>query len=194
MTTKTLLQILALAWAALFFLVPAHAETTASTVCKVQDAIRFRSPPWTETQCYRVANALNRAAAATDQKSEILLSIAIVESDLRPEAHVQYGTFSDEGLMGVQCRAVVHGGRCTNWPVKGLLPAQVRRVETNVLAGAKILAAKPKLNDYNGGKGYAEKVYAVAGALAGVRTKSPVKRIRKLIWQILNGLGFERTT
>jgi hypothetical protein len=212
MTAKSVLQVIALAWAALFFVVPAHAKTSADTtnvtpefVCRVKDAIRFRSPAWPDWYCLRVTHAVERAATTTGQRPDVLMSIAVVESDLRSGVEHWYsvdgfprpGACGDLGIMGIRC-CLDDDWLCGNGLVKGWKYPAVMRLENNIMLGAKILAAKPKLNDYNGGKGYAEKVYAVAGALAGVRVKigpgKGAKRIRKLVDQILHALGFERTT
>jgi hypothetical protein len=198
---KTYIQILALAWATLFFAVPAHADPiTPDLVCKVKEAIRFRSPAWPHWYCLRVADAVDYAEKATGQRADVITGIMVAESDLRAGVAHWYssdgpapGVCGDLGIMGVRC-CLGPDMRCSNGLVKGWKYPAVMRLENNILLGAKILAAKPRLNDYNGGPGYSEKVYAIAGALSGIRVRSSVRRIRTLINQILVGLGFERTS
>ena len=182
--------------------IPANAPPSVVTpelICKVKNSIRYRTPAWPDWYCGRVSTALNTEATATGKDPVVLASIGVVESDFRPNAHHWYGSSpvpgacGDLGLMGVRC-CLGPDMLCSNSLVKGWKYPAVLKLENNIMLGAKILAATPTLNDYNGGKGYSEKVYAVAGAFVGIRTKSPVKRIRKLIHQILEGLGFERTT
>jgi soluble lytic murein transglycosylase-like protein len=157
---------------------------TGDTVCSVQHAIRWRQKALPLRTCARIARATNSAAQATGQRPDTLLAIQVVESDLRPGAEHWHGRAGDLGLMGVHCKLGV-AGRCTNNKVRGLRPAQIMRIENNIMLGARILTSKPTLNDYNGGEGYADRVLAVRDALNGVEAPSPHRRIRKLAAQIL---------
>ena len=203
--TRTILKILAIVWASLFFLVPARADTsptpvTPELVCQVQHAIRWRAAAWPDWMCLRVSEAINAAAEKTDQRADLILAIAINESDMRPGVERWYGrdesgrrspvpmSFGDFGLMGIRC----HLGAdmiCDNGFLRGWKYPAAMQIENNVLIGARILAAKPKLNDYNGGHGYAERIYAITAALGGVRVHVESKRVRKLIGQILAALS-----
>jgi soluble lytic murein transglycosylase-like protein len=157
---------------------------TGDLVCSVQHAIRWRQRALPLRTCARIARATNSAAQATGQRPDALLAIQVVESDLRPGAEHWHGRAGDLGLMGVHCKLGV-AGRCTNNLVRSLRPAQIMRIEDNIMLGARILASKPTLNDYNGGAGYAGRVLAVRDALNGVESTSTSRRIRKLTAQII---------
>ena len=199
MTPATVYRILLLALAALFFLVPpargqvGPVSVTEELVCRVQHAIRWREAAWDRWQCVRISDAVNAAAAESGQRDDLLLAIAINESDLRPYVERWYGflraepgAVGDFGLMGVRCR-LGPDMLCSEGLARGMKYPQLLRPEVNLRVAAKILARKPKLNDYNGGDGYASRVRAIAAALAGVEVKVKSKRVRKLVRQILGG-------
>ena len=86
------------------------------------------------------------------------------------------------------------GGRCTNWPVRGLTVVTLQDVAVNIKAGERVLQKKKRLlgkrflRAYNGGTrdhGYKERIHALMAALGGVRVESSSPRIRKLISQIV---------
>jgi hypothetical protein len=182
---------------------------TSEKVCQVQNAVRFQAKAWEPWMCLRVATAFERAAQETSQDPFTLFAIAINESDLRPEVsrdiypaptdreiYPLVGSIHDGGLMGIRCR-IGADFRCSNGLAKGLKWPQTMHLETNVMLGAKILAASGNLRAYNGAseqseakrrKGkrmtYAEKIGAIQSALQG--TAVPVKgpRMRELVRRI----------
>ena len=187
----TALRIAAVFWALLLAGV-ARADTadvTPSLVCSVQHAIRWRQPAWPDWMCLRVSDAVNNAAKKTGQRPRTILAIAINESDLRPGAEHWYGqvkpgSSGDLGLMGIRC-ILGRDMLCSNGALRGWKYPAAMALENNVLLGARILANKRTLNDYNGGEGYADRIRAISAALVGVRVQASSKRVRKLIEQIL---------
>ena len=184
---------------------PARAESvTPSLICRVQSAIKHRSPAWSEQRCVDVS-----AAIADTARPRTTLAMAIWESDLRPDVAVEArpGVF-DAGLLGVRCvlypgtgvTARGYGprsaaaGRCQNGPARGYTLEQLKDPVINVRVAAEIMAEKRArhgqgwLRAYNGAtteNGYGENIRVIAAALAGVRLPSKSARARKLIAQIL---------
>jgi hypothetical protein len=183
-----IVKIAILAWAALFFLVgPAYAEAvTSATLCRVQHAIRWQVPAWTEAQCDRVAGALNVTSAPTT-----FAAIAIIESDLRPRAIAWHGPrVADVGLLGIRC-ILGERGRCTNGAATGYTPEQLQDAETNIAVANVLWTANGgRLSRWNAGsRDHAANVGAISAALAGVRVPTKSKRVRKLVELILVSVG-----
>ena len=169
------------------------AVVTPDRVCAIQHAIRWHHAEWPDWQCLRVSEAINAAAEKTGQRPVTLLAIAVTESDLRPNVEHWYGdiapgTSGDLGLMGVRCK-LGPNMLCSNGVLRGWKYPAAMRIEANVMLAARILASKPTLNDYNGGKGYAERIRAIAAAIMGVRVPVASKRVRKLIGQIVGAIA-----
>jgi hypothetical protein len=174
---------------------------TSDLVCTVQHAIRWRAVAWRPWMCVRVSDAVNAAAVATGVRADTLLAIAINESDLRPGAEhwhrtlaflpggryyengVGPGAVGDLGFMGTRCK-LGPDMLCSNGLLKGWKYPAAMQIEANVLLGAKILATSG-WRGYNAGEGYEDRVCAIRSALGGVKVKTSVSRIRKLISQIL---------
>jgi hypothetical protein len=183
----------------LFLAFSAHAEeqVTADLVCRVQSAIRHRSPAWAPAECTRVAAALNRTP-----EPRVSMAIAINESDLRPRVMVRVAeNVYDGGLMGVRC--VLDGGRCTNGPARGLTLTQLKDPSTNIRVAAAIMASKRAIHGadylraYNGGTrehGYGARIGAIAAALGGTVVRVDSRRVRELARRIVLSLGFDGRT
>jgi hypothetical protein len=165
---------------------------SADLVCRVQNAIRWRSPAWAPSECATVAEELN---ATPEPRTS--LAVAINESDLRPRAvaHARPGVY-DVGLMGVRC--VIERGRCSNGPARGLSIEQLKNPETNIRVAAQIMATKRAhfggdwLRAYNGGTaehGYAGRIAALVAALGGVVVETKSARIRRLVERIVAAVG-----
>jgi soluble lytic murein transglycosylase-like protein len=83
------------------------------------------------------------------------------------------------------------GGRCTNWPVRGVTPRQLRDPDRNIRAAIEILAYMQKtagalyLAAYNGhaspASPYPAKVRAVEAAYRGEHQRSKSRRVRRLV-------------
>jgi hypothetical protein len=185
---------------------PSSVAITSELVCEVQHAIRYRQAPWAPWECLRIADAVNAAARATKQRADTLLAIAINESDLRPGAQhwtdtrwrflpggkyvyegIGPGSIGDLGLMGTRCK-LGPDMHCSNGKLRGMKYPQAMVIETNIMLGARILAAKPTLHDYNGSEEYAPRIRAIRSALAGIEVDSPSPRVRKLISQIVSAV------
>jgi hypothetical protein len=176
---------------------PSSVAITSELVCEVQHAIRYRQVPWAPWECLRVADAVNAAAKVTGQRTDTLLAIAINESDLRPHVAVWHdlrgghraepGASGDLGLMGTRCK-LGPDMHCSNGKLRGMKYPQAMVIETNIMLGARILAAKPTLHDYNGSEEYAPRIRAIRSALAGIEVDSPSRRVRKLISQITSAV------
>lgn len=192
--TRALLRILALALAALFFAVPARAETvTAAKVCNVQSALRWSRPAWTERRCREVA-----AALSVLPEPATMLAVLANESNMRADAIRRGGAdVYDIGLAGIRCR--VENGRCTNGPARGYTVGQLMDPVVNVIVAHVLATVKGArwLQRWNGDPGYAERIHVLAAAIRGeeveVRGKGPKwKRIRELVRRIVAARANER--
>lgn len=163
----------------------ADLPVSADTVCRIEHAIRWKTPPMTDATCARIANALT--ATPTPR---LLLAMFINESDLRPFviAYVSE-TVSDRGLGGVRC-VVGEKGKCINGPAREYTPTQLLDPVINIAVSNEILVQKGyNLRSYNGGikagLGYRARIEAIVGAIDGVVVPSKLKRIRKLTSKIV---------
>jgi len=197
MTMRLTLQLLALAWAALLYVVPARAddvEVTPALVCTVAHALR---QPWQADRCQAVA-----AALATTREPATMLAIAVLETGMRPtKRHLRNGPkVVDVGLLGVACR--LRRGHCTNWPVRGMTVAELQDTRTNIEAGARVLAKKRRINharaldfyagDLDGSSGYTANVGAIVAAFSGVELRVESQRVRELARKIASAVRRER--
>lgn len=180
---------------------PQPTRVDPAELCRVQGAIRWREPAWSDAQCRRVAGAFNRA-----RDPRLLEAVCIVESDLRSGVVtlVRPGVY-DVGLCGVRC--VLGGdGRCSNGPARGHTLRQLLDGPTNARVADRILHVKHggNLRHYNGGTrehGYAARVGAVLASLCGVdafagkrrpregRRESRVEKLTRLILSVVRGAG-----
>jgi hypothetical protein len=168
---------------------------TADSLCRVQDAIRWRSPAWSDLRCARVAAAFSRSEAPIT-----LAAICTNESDLDHKAIAWHGPrLADVGLCGIQCRLDEHQ-RCTNGAAKGLTIRELQEPVANIAVAAATLVAKGSVADYNSrtpgiGSAYARRIAVLVGAWSGVpmdpkRIKG--KRLRQLAGQIAAALACGR--
>ncbi len=151
-------------------------------LCRVQSAIRHKSPAWPAEKCERVAAALNVTTAP-----RTLLAIAINESDLRERAIAWHGPrVADIGLLGIRC-LVGYDGRCTNGPARGYTVAELQSVEQNI-AVANVLLTN-LAGDVQGwnrrSRGYAKRIRALVAALDGRRVEVRSARTREQVRRIL---------
>ena len=163
-------------------------------MCAVQHAIRWREAAWTAEQCQSRAQYFAEAGKRWGFPPAQLVSMSIIESDLRVRAQRPDGRALDLGLMAVRC-VLGKRGRCTNWPVRGLTPAQLLEPRRNILAGTQILAEMHhgSMAGYNGdssgGDRYPRKVAAIMAALGGVEVRVKGARLRKLVKVIASAVG-----
>jgi hypothetical protein len=169
----------------------AEPALSASSLCRVQHAIRWRSPAWTRKECDAVAGAVNVTATPVT-----LAAICTNESDLRERAIAWHGPdVADVGLCGVRCQ-LRDDRRCTNGAAAGLTVRDLQDPVTNIAVAAAILASKGSVGRYNSGtpsigRAYEARIAVLAAALSGVpvepkRIKG--KRLRKLVEQIAAAL------
>lgn len=114
-------------------------------LCSLKEAVRWKTPAWTEGMCKKVGRALIREAAENGIPRYLLLSVMINESDMNEKAArltLKAGRLVawDGGLMGVRCKVGPDGKSCTNY--KGRFKYRdLLKVETSIKLGAKKLAA-----------------------------------------------------
>lgn len=155
-----------------------NVQVSGPLVCTVEHAIRWKTAPMSTATCAKIADALNAT-----KTPDLLLAVAINESDLRPHvvAHVS-DTVDDRGLMGIRCRREV-SGNCGGL-AHGYTPAQLLNPVISIHLADMILRKKGyNLQHYNGGlkdHGYATRIEVLLAALSGVilPTKSRVTRQR----------------
>ena len=175
---------------------PAGPAVTAELLCSVQNSIRWREAAWTTVECQARARDFADAGRRGFPPAQ-LLAIAINESDLRVKVVRPDRGALDLGLMAVRCRLGTDG-RCTNKPVRGMMPAQVMRPATNIEKGAEILATLHggNLASYNsghpGGARYPTKVAAIISALGGVEVRVCGVRFRMLVRKIVAAVQKEK--
>jgi len=175
---------------------PTGPDVTAELLCSVQNSIRWREAAWTTVECQARARDFADAGRWGFPPAQ-LLAIAINESDLRVKVVRPDRGALDLGLMAVRCRLGTDG-RCTNKPVRGMMPAQVMRPATNIEKGAEILATLHggNLASYNSGhKGdlrYPTKVSAILSALGGVEVRVCGVRFRMLVRKIVAAVQKEK--
>lgn len=196
-----MIRLLLLAWAALFFCVPAaraELSVTPELICAVAQSV---ARSWDERQCQWVSEDLNATAEPRN-----LLAIAVLEStlDFRSQSwYVRDGRpVVDVGLLAVHC-IVGRKGTCTNWPVKGVAPIDSLQVfPANIKAGAAVLAKKRKtcgdraldcyVGDATGKSGRTADVAAIVAAFGGVEVQAKGKRVRELVRRIAAAVRRER--
>ena len=193
----------------------AGAAVTSEMVCSVQRAVS-RELAWSESECRRVADALNET-----RRPRTVAAMAVLESDFRPDVAVEAkaGTF-DVGLLGVRCvlypgssasargygprsagdskSADLPAGRCHNGPASGHTLVTLQDPVTNIHVAAQIMAQKRArfgkawLYRFNGAaheNGYTRKVMVIVAALGGVRLATKCKRVRRLVGLIVAALA-----
>jgi hypothetical protein len=177
---------------------PARADTVVRTalVCKVQGAIRHRSPAWQAAVCDDVAQAVSETPWP-----RTVLSMMVLESDLRPDVVLEAkpGVF-DVGVLGVRC--VLSAGRRENGPARGYTIDDLKDPVTNIRVAAQIIAEKRDRFGkdwawrYNGAKrdnGYGRKVRVLEAALYGKKLATKNQRVRKLAKQIRTSVSAPQT-
>src|SRR4051812_5338480 len=118
-------------------------DCLASTLCNVQDKVRWGTPAWSPDFCRTIAGGVLESARANDISPTLILGVMMNESSLDEKAaHVTMkgGRLyaKDSGLMGIRC--ILRGGRCTNGYVKGMSWRKVMDPLTNIELGARELA------------------------------------------------------
>jgi hypothetical protein len=189
----------------------------SETVCRVQNAIRWRDAAWGEDMCRAVAGAANATkdplqsfARAINESDLVRLAIRLT---LRPDGAVA----ADVGFQGVRCvlkgadaraawrsvSVLTHEqlqqhpplGRCTNGPVRGLTIRQLQDPGTNFAKAEQVFELHGRdLGAYNGAKdperqrAYRERIAAIMAALGGVQVRVTGPRMRKLTGHIIQAL------
>lgn len=178
---------------------PAAAATvTAEFVCAVRAEIR--ETPWSPALCALVAAVTNRTEDPRTTFAIEILESGLVEKAVSPPTRIRNGKYrgkkaQDVGLMGVRC-VLGRGGRCLNWPVVGMTPAELTDPENNITVGVKILTEKKRVcgarwaacynGDPDGSNRYGAKVLAMTAAMGGVEpTKGVGRRVRSLAKKVL---------
>jgi len=115
----------------------------AESLCAFKEAIRWKTPKWEHSMCYRIANAIIREEHTYGIPRDFQLAIMINESDMNEKAMkevVKDGRVvaRDGGLMGIRCKIGLDG-RCSN--LGSLRPADVMRPEINIHLASRKLAS-----------------------------------------------------
>ena len=134
----------------------------ATTMCALKDGVRWRTPPWSPSQCRLYAEAVEAAAEQHGLSPALILAVMLNESDLDEKAVSAYRRdgvvyAKDGGLMGIRC-VFDQRGRCNNGFVKGMTFKNVMDPFTNIALGARELAY------YRNGGGVEKRVIRVRGA------------------------------
>lgn len=161
----------------------AESDVTPALVCRVQLALRPRSPAWPSEKCERVAAALNTTAAP-----RTLWGIYINESDMRDHVAVWHGPRTvDDGGFGLRCLLDDHG-RCTNGVVRGYRVRDLQDAETSIrLANVLLVSLGGDVQGWNRrSRGYAARIRALVAALDGRRVEVRSARTREQVRRILN--------
>jgi hypothetical protein len=113
-------------------------------VCAVKEKIRWRTPAWSQTTCQNVAEAIQLSASKYGVNRELVLAMAMNESNLDETASRPYyrdGQLyaQDSGLMQVRC-VIGSKGTCINGVARGLTLKQVMNPTTNIELGVHELA------------------------------------------------------
>jgi hypothetical protein len=119
-------------------------DCLATTICSVQNKVRWGTPAWTPEFCGRIARGVLASSKRNDISPSLLLAVMVNESDMDAQAArvtTRNGKVyaKDSGLMGIRC--LVDGrGKCTNGHVRGLSWKMVMDPIVNIELGARELA------------------------------------------------------
>lgn len=119
-------------------------ECLATTVCGLQNRVRWGTPAWSADYCRDVARAVVQSSRKYQISPSLLLAVMVNESDMNARAVRETERdgklyAKDSGLMGIRC--LVDGkGTCTNGHVRGMSWKSVMDPFTNIDLGARELA------------------------------------------------------